>query len=93
MAMRENGLVKLSEECAEAIQVAAKLIAYPELQSPDNLDLHPDGTDLRIRLEEELGDALAAIEFVRSKLQLSRKRIDQRQAMKGMLFIKWDGEK
>ncbi len=90
--MSNNGLVKLSEECAEAIQVAQKLVAYPELQSPDNLELHPDQTDLRIRLEEELGDALAAIHFVIAKLKLSTKRVEMRQAMKGMCFVAWDSE-
>jgi hypothetical protein len=92
MAMPHNGLVKLSEECAETIQVAQKLIAYPELQSPDNLELYPDQTDLRIRLEQELGDTLATIHFAIAKLSLSSVRIEQRQAIKGMLFLKWDNE-
>lgn len=93
MAMRYNGLLKLSEECAEVVQVAQKMVAYPELQTALDLEQrHPDDTHLRSRLEEELGDALAAIHFTIAKLKLSTKRVEQQQVMKGMLFVKWDGE-
>ena len=51
------GLSKLSEECGELIQVIGKIAAYPD--SP-----HPDGSDLRQRLMEEMADVAAAIEFV-----------------------------
>ncbi len=99
MAMRENGLVKLSEECAEVIQVAQKLIAYPDLQpypaalfSDGTTALHPDGTDLRKRLEDEIGDAIAAVQFVRQKLCLSDERIWERIGKKLELFRQWDSE-
>lgn len=90
MAMAHNGLVKLSEECAEAIQVAQKLIAYPALRF--SVETHPDGTVLRDRLEEELGDALAAIEFVTYKLELQNLAIRQRTEEKLCLYYKWDSE-
>lgn len=93
MAMRHNGLVKLSEEAAEVIQVAQKLIAYPELQLAESpLDLHPDGTQLRRRLESELGDLLAALTFVVNKLQLNGNTVEDRRDEKKALFQKWDSE-
>ena len=86
--MKENGLVKLSEECAEVIQVSQKMIAYPECQF--SLTKHPDGTVLRERLIEEMGDALAAMEFVANKLQLSTMLIGQRKVFKAKLYKEWD---
>jgi NTP pyrophosphatase (non-canonical NTP hydrolase) len=53
------GLAKLAEECGELLQVIGKLAAYP-----DGGD-HPDGQGpLRQRLEDELADVSAAMEFV-----------------------------
>ena len=102
--MRENGLVKLSEEAAEVIQVAQKLIQYPNLQEPLNPALdparaalfptkHPDGTNLRLRLQDELGDLLAAVTFVVNKLKLDGEAIENRRDMKRNLFHQWDNEK
>jgi NTP pyrophosphatase (non-canonical NTP hydrolase) len=103
--MRENGLVKLSEEAAEVVQVAQKLIQYPALQLPMSAvvhgaaeayaklnGLHPDGTDLRARLQEEIGDMLAAADFVMNKLKLDFNAIAARKAMKLKLFHQWDNE-
>lgn len=90
MAMKLHGLVKLSEECAEVIQVAQKMIAYPKLIF--GVKLHPDGTNLRTRLVEEIGDAYAALEFVVEKLGLSKKLIRERAQMKHDLFKQWDKE-
>lgn len=95
MVMKAKGLVKLTEEACEVGQVAMKLVAYPELQNPEATAkgwLHPDGTDLRQRLVEEMGDALAAIEFVTGRLGLSRSAISDRMAFKFALFEKWDRE-
>jgi len=89
--MRENGLVKLTEESAEVIQVAAKMIAYPELQHSETV-CHPDGSLLRKRLEDELGDALAAIEFVTEKLELDTARINKQHQFKLNRFRQWDEE-
>lgn len=91
--MRENGLVKLSEEGGEVIQVAQKLIAYPELQPRVNEQArHPDGSRLRLRLEDELGDLLAAIEFVTEKLDLDTGRINSHHQQKLDRFRQWDEE-
>ena len=95
MVMRSKGLVKLAEESGEVVQVACKFMQYPELQSPEASEkgwLHPDGTDLRARLVEEMGDVLAAIEFVTGRLGLSRSAISDRMAFKFALFEKWDRE-
>ncbi len=95
MAMSHNGLVKLSEECAEVIQVAQKMIAYPQLQLSEGIlssGLHPDGTCLRDRLEEELGDVYAAIWFITEKLRPNEAVIQKRAAHKLALFRQWDSE-
>ena len=54
---------------------------------------HWDGTNLKQRLEEELGDLLAAIHFVIDKnLTLSTGEIGHRQGEKRRLFEKWHEE-
>ena len=84
--MHQNGLSKLTEECGELLQVTGKLMAYPE-------GTHPDGKgDLYLRLEEEMADALAAIEFSTQKLGLSEVRINYRKMSKIMLFEQWGRE-
>lgn len=93
MAMSHNGLVKLSEEGAEVIQVAQKMIAYPELQLHGMLnELHPDGTNLRLRLQEEMGDLYAALKFVSRKLHLDFGAIRSRALGKLETFERWDLE-
>lgn len=67
--MRDRGecLVKLMEECGEAIQAASKVL----LMGPDNL--HPaslDGTTNREWLEQELGDVLAMIQVLKADTDL-----------------------
>ncbi|MGZ8364784.1 MAG: hypothetical protein ACXWWG_00565 [Nitrospira sp.] len=53
-----QGLPKLVEEMGELQQVLGKLIPFPEGE-------HPDGAKhLKLRLEEELGHVLAAIEYL-----------------------------
>ena len=91
MSMSHKGLVKLSEEAAEVTQVAQKLVAYPELEF-DDIDKHPDGSNLRQRLEEEMGDVLAAIDFVTTKLNLASESIQDRRALKLVTFRRWDRE-
>lgn len=52
------GISKLIEEAGEVLQVAGKLIAT------NGESAHWDGTDLRARLVEEIGDLMAACGFV-----------------------------
>ena len=91
MPMLHNGLAKLSEETGELLQVAGKMLQYPALQTAVNIT-HPDGTHLRLRAIEEMGDVLAAIDFVRAKLQLDTIAIQSRREAKLALFNKWDSE-
>lgn len=93
MTMRQNGLAKLVEELGELAQVAGKMIQYPELQLDDSQN-HPDGTNLRARLVEEMGDVLGAIDFVVEKLRLGPGglEVEARAKRKLNLFRQWDAE-
>lgn len=86
MAMDKNGLTKLVEECGELIAVAAKKQAYMDT------DLHPDGSNLKGRMEEEIADVLAAIKFVECQFRLDTMAIDSRMMEKFRLYEKWDKE-
>lgn len=85
MALSHGGLVKLLEECGEASQVAAKLIAYPDTP-------HPDGTNLRVRLQEEMSDVMAAMNAVADLHGLDIESMRARTKRKYELFIKWSTE-
>lgn len=102
MPMTNNGLSKLVEECGELQQVAGKMLQYPQLQFDVKVMIdtggqggfakHPDGTNLRKRMEEEMGDALAAMAFVAEQLNLSKSSIDIQAATKLALFREWSEE-
>lgn len=85
--MHAKGLTKLVEECGELVQVAAKKMAYI------NSDFHPDGKEsLSLRLEDEMGDVVAAIQFVSEKLNLSDHDIQARATSKYNQYKRWDSE-
>lgn len=87
MPMREQGRAKLTEECGELLQVLGKILQYPDTNN------HPDGAgSLRQRLESEMGDVLAAIDFTIHKMQLDSRWIGSRHYEKLMLFKQWDSE-
>jgi len=91
VAMTNNGLSKLTEESGELLQIVGKLLQYPKLQlTTDDRLLHPDGTNLRHRLQEEMADVIAALEFVANKLELDTEAIDKRACRKVELFRQWD---
>lgn len=77
------GVVKVSEEAAEVIQVLAKL------QATGGLPEHWDGSNLHERLESELGDLLAAIEFMIEHSPLSTEHINTRCLEKRETFRRW----
>jgi hypothetical protein len=84
------GLSKLNEECGENVQVIGKIMAFPRL---GEFDLHPDGTNLTRRLEEELGDLQAAIDYVTAANDdLDNGAIQKRRERKLDLFLKWHNE-
>ena len=89
MAMTNMGLSKLTEEMGECGQIIGKMLQYPDLMM-DNAKSHPDGTNLRRRLEEEMADTLAAIRFASMKMDLDISRIFSRQVEKEQLFNQWD---
>ena len=77
------GVAKLIEETGELQQVLGKLIqtrGEPE---------HWDGTNLRVRLEEEVAAAMAALKFVMTYTELSEVNILCRAARKFTQFEEW----
>lgn len=80
------GLSKLIEEAGETQQVCGKLIG-----SGGN-PAHWDGSDLKIRLEEEIGDLIAACNFVIARNGLDRDAIDRRVQKKVVRFDDWHDE-
>jgi NTP pyrophosphatase (non-canonical NTP hydrolase) len=77
------GLSKLIEEAGEVIQVCGKIIG---VHGQPN---HWDGTIMHNRLVEELGDLLAAAQFVVEVNELEAAALDVRREMKLALFRKW----
>lgn len=86
--MQQNGLAKLVEECGEVLQIAGKMIQYPELQM-DLYTTHPDGSHLRTKLERELADLEASIDYVMMTLKLNRGEMYKRSRQKLMLYQQW----
>lgn len=77
------GLSKLIEEAGEVCQVAGKLIGSSGSAN------HWDGTDLRVRLEDEIADLMAACHFAIEANDLNIDRISERAGMKLGLFREW----
>lgn len=84
MSMSHNGLAKLIEECGELIQVAGKLIAYPEGMHPDN------NGNLRLRLADEIADVTAACAFVCDKFKPDKEELAFRRNRKYETYKNWD---
>ena len=84
MPMTANGLAKLIEELSELSQVAAKKLAY------FHTDEHPDGAgSLKKRMEEEMADVYASMEFVMLQFGLDPDAIRRRADKKFALFNEW----
>jgi NTP pyrophosphatase (non-canonical NTP hydrolase) len=82
------GMSKLLEEMGELTQVLGKIIAMGgDIQQP-----HWDGSDLRTRLLEEMGDAKAALQFFAEVNGLDGTELHNRAAEKHALFWKWQQE-
>lgn len=82
------GISKLVEECGEVLQVAGKLMGTRGHRA------HWDGSDLRPRLEEELADLMAAIDFVVEVCRLDRANVAERYREKLARFHAWhNGER
>lgn len=83
MPMATDGVAKLIEECGELQQILGKKLAYW------NQDMHPDGKSIKDRIQEEMGDVVAAIRFVAETLQLDTDFINERADAKHALFTEW----
>lgn len=77
------GLSKLAEEAGEVGQVVGKIIGA------GGLGIHFDGSDLRVRLTEEVADVVAAAEFVIEANGLDREAFRARVEAKLARFRGW----
>lgn len=92
MTMTAAGIAKLLEECGELqkelgelVQVLSKKLAY------FHTDEHPDGAgSLQLRIQDEMADVQASIDFVSQKLGLDPVALASRRARKLRLFESWD---
>jgi NTP pyrophosphatase (non-canonical NTP hydrolase) len=81
------GLAKLAEECGELVQVLGKIIA---MGGEENYD-HWDGTNLRVRLIEEMGDVRGAMIFLCEQNGIRKQDVHERADQKLELFRTWQG--
>lgn len=87
MAMAARGYAKLVEEFGEVLQIVGKRLAY------FTTNRHPDGgPPLTQRLEREVADTYAALDFVVEKNGLDSGAIHKRRCQKLVQFQKWDEE-
>lgn len=77
------GISKLIEEAGEVCQVAGKIMGTGGAVN------HWDGTDLKVRLEDEIADLMAACKFVIHACGLDSARIGERMSNKRTLFERW----
>jgi len=77
------GISKLTEEAAEVGQVCGKLIGSRGVVH------HWDGSNLKVRLEEEIADVVAAAKFVVDKNGLDEAAITERIEKKLKMFEDW----
>lgn len=77
------GISKLIEEAGEVQQVCGKLLGTGGERA------HWDGSDLKLRLEEEIADLQAALLFVQTSNGLDRLRIEKRAEEKLIKFLEW----
>lgn len=77
------GLSKLIEEAGEVCQVAGKIMGTGGER------MHWDGSDLKVRIEEEIADVLAACAFVIEACELDETFITDRIDEKITRFRDW----
>lgn len=77
------GLSKLVEEAGEVQQVVGKIMGL------GGFGQHWDGSDLRARLVEEMGDVMAACQFVAEANGLELRRVRERALVKLETFRRW----
>lgn len=72
--MNNKGLTKLIEECSELIKECSKKLATDS-------DTHFDGHDLRVAMQNEIADVLAACAFVVKKFDFDDELINARSIL------------
>lgn len=78
-----KGIGKLIEEAGEVSQVLGKLIPFPDGR-------HPDGNgNLRQRIQEEIADLYAALDYFVGENSLNGKDINARRQDKYRQFMEW----
>lgn len=77
------GMSKLIEELGEVSQVAGKILGLGHMGD------HWDGSNLKVRLEEEMGDLWAAMVFFAIKNDLDIAAVKSRARDKNALFNRW----
>ena len=80
--MHDRGLNKLAEECGELVQIACKKASL------EGQGLEPE-IDIDKRLQEEIADVLAAIDFVCFEFALDTISIVKRKDFKFQKFMQW----
>lgn len=80
------GLSKLVEELGELSQVSGKLIGTGGIVE------HWDGSNLRVRFEEEMADVIAAVLFFATQNGFDLNRIKARAAKKLAQYRVWHKE-
>lgn len=83
--MTAAGVAKLIEECGELTQALGKKLAWWDTNAP-----HWDGSVLNERIEEEMGDVRAAIDFCIDRLGLDGAAVEVRERKKRALFDLWE---
>lgn len=81
------GVAKAVEEAGELGQVLGKIVAFPFLKEGE---LHPDGRSLVHRLEDEIGDVQAILEYIIVMNGLNTASIVNRRNAKLDRFKAWD---
>jgi len=82
----EWALLKLNEECGELIQVIGKLIAMG-----GDYD-HYDGSNLVVRMVEEMADVYAALTYVANKNLSADEQAEMhiRAWLKRLMYEEWN---
>lgn len=82
-----NGLSKLVEESGEVQQVLGKIVGV------EGETTHFSGDNLKMQIEEELGNLLAAINFFIDENRLNFTRIQRQRDHKYNQFQEWNAER
>jgi NTP pyrophosphatase (non-canonical NTP hydrolase) len=91
MPMANKGRSKLIEECSELVKELGELIQVLAKQDAcHGSNTHFDGSNLKERIEDEMGDVLGAIKFAKFELDLDIERIRDRAYAKYQTFCRWN---